>query len=248
MSDFIKDTILIDEKLNLTMPTIGDSSLKAVMLPYYVDSNSMDLMVVMMRSLSPGGFKRTGKKMGITALTITLPEDKQITVEEAYDMLQLPAKLQRAIPFGSVMTDPMNSDETFELVLIEIDPVSLLDKKRGIVYQEKGKFEIGAIRFSDILEGINNQLIVDMKTRLILNELYIMAMEQNNRERQENIGAVGGGSNLPPGFGEQKDTVKTADIPDEVIAQNSQKDFGAIYSKASATSDTEFVPITKPGT
>lgn len=250
MTDFIKDTILIDEKLNLEMPEFENTPLNAIILPFYIDPNSMDLMVVMKRCLLPAGFKRTGRRMGISALTMELPEEEHITVEEVYARLNLPAKMQEAIPYGNVMLDPLTSTRSFEMILIQIDPIAMLDKKRGIVYQEKGKYEIGAIRFSDIMEGIATLVITDLKTRLILNELYILALEQGNNAPPQQVltdpEKIGGGANLPPGFGEQKETVKTSDIPDEVIAQNAQKDFGAIYSRAVPSANTEFVPIQKP--
>lgn len=250
MTDFIKDTILIDEKLNLEMPDFEKTPLNAVILPFYIDPNSMDLMVVVKRSLLPAGFVRTGRKMGITALTMDLPEEQHITVEEVYARLNLPAKMQEAIPYGGFMLDPLTSTQTFEMILIQIDPIAMIDKKRGIVYQEKGKYEIGVIRFGDIMEGIAGGLLMDLKTRMIFSELYILALEQgNNAPPQQALTdpeKIGGGANLPPGFGEQKETVKTSDIPDEVIAQNAQKDFGAIYSRAAPSANTEFVPIQKP--
>jgi len=250
MTDFIKDTILIDEKLALEMPDVELQPLRALILPFYIDPNSMDLMVIMKRCLMPGGFKRTGRKMGITAFSLILPEDKHMTVEEAFASLDIPANMQDAIPFGNVLLDQEKSTESYEIVLIQTDPVQMVDKKRGIVRQEKGKYEIGAMKFSDIMEGIATRLVMDIKTRLILGELYILAMEQGNRmpgqQPLTDPEKIGGGSNLPPGFGEQKETVKTSDIPDEVIAQNAQKDFGAIYSRAAPSANTEFVPIQKP--
>lgn len=250
MTDFIKDTILIDEKLNLEMPEVEQTPLTAVILPFYIDPNSMDLMVVMKRSLMPGSYKRTGRRMGITALTTVLPEDQHISPEQAFKSLNLPAEMQEALPYGNIMLNPTSTNESFEMLLVQIDPIAMLDKKRGIVYQEKGKFEIGVIKFSDVIQGIANQLIVDMKTRLILTELYILAIEQAgttpNQRPLTDQEQIGSGANLPAGFGEQKGTVKTSDIPDEVIAQNAQKDFGAIYSRAVPSANTEFVPIQKP--
>lgn len=238
MSDFIKDTISIDEKLDINLKNVEKQPLKALLLPYYNDPKSLELMVVLKRSLMSGSFQRHGRKLGISALTITLPEDKPITIDEAYAKLNLSAKLQNAIPFGSLMIDPENSTETYEMVMVHIEPPEFLDKKRGIIYQEKGKFEIGAISFSDIMMGIKNNLIADLKTRFMLNELYILATEESQKNNNSavtvgNPDLIGGGKNLPPGFGTQQDTVRTGDIPDEIIEMNSQKDYGSMYSKVS---------------
>ena len=251
MSDFIKDTLLIDDQL--PVPTgIAPSVLKAVILPYYMDPDSLDLTVVVKRSLLPGGFARTGRKMGISALTVELPEDTPITLDQAYASLNLTAKMQNAIPFGSVMPSPESSSEAFELVLVHTEPFEFLDKKRGIIHQEKGKYEIGAVKFAELIEGISGHIISDMKTRLILNELYILAIEESMKQQQGTPGnqtvgrsdMVGGGSNLPPGFGDQTDTVKTSTIPDDIIAKNSQTDFGAMYARASTNGD--FKTIERP--
>lgn len=250
MSEFIKDTILIGEKLNVQLREVEQTSLRAVILPYYIDPDTMDLVVVLKRSIMSGGYLRNGRKMGITAITIDLPEDKPITIEEAYASLNLGAKFQSAIPFGSVMISPENSTETYELVLVQTEPFTFLDKQRGIIKQEKGKYEIGAVKFSEIVEGIQNQIVNDIKTRLILNELYILAIEEgnksaNNNNGNHNTGIIGGGENLPPGFGgDNYDTVKTSPIPDDVIAKNSQMDFGAMYAKASTSGD--FKTIERP--
>lgn len=244
MTDFIKDTILISEKIDINIPQMPLESLEAVILPYYMDPTSLELMVILKRSIMPGSYARTGKKMGISAITFSLPEDKPLSIEEVWEKLNLPAAMQNAIPFGSIMLDPLNTTKTFEMVVIQTEPFEFLDKSRGIILQEKGKFEIGAVKFSDIISGINSNVFTDMKTRLILNELYILAVEESNKKQDTNNmmsgnpDLIGGGSNLPSGFGNNKpdDVIKTSYIPDEVIAENAKKDFGSIYSNVKPNS------------
>ena len=147
-------------------------------------------------------------------------------------------QIENAIPFGSVMPFPETSNKAYELVVINIAPLKLIDEERGIYYQEKGKFEIGVTEFKDVIQGIQNEVIQDLKTRLILNELYILALEessknQNTNQMAGNPSLIGGGANLPAGYGEQTETMKTSNIPDEILEQNSQMDYGAIYSKSS---------------
>jgi len=248
MSNFIKDTIEIGEKLNITLPTVKGEMLKATFLPYFIDSYSSELMVVLKRMIMPGAYARTGKKMGLTALTIELPENDPLTIEQAFALLELKTNIAQAIPFGSVMPHPNTTNEAYELILVNIEPLELIDEERGIYYQKKGEYEIGVAGFKDIIDGIQHNIIQDMKTKLLLNELYIMALEESSKSTNPNnmnagnSNLIGGGSNLPNNFGEQSHSMKTSDIADEVIEQNSQMDYGSIYSKA-YTSSGKFATI-----
>lgn len=246
-SNFVRDTKLIDEKINVSVAEVQGEMLKAAFLPYYVDPDSLQLTVVLQRTLMPGSYARTGRKMGLSVVSVELPEDEPITIEQAYEKTNIGAKMQNAIPFGSVMPRPFVSNAAFEMVLVQIEPVELIDTERGIIYQEKGKYEIGVVAFDEILSAIQDNFIQDLTTRMMLSELYILALEEaNNNNNPQNMmsgneGIIGGGSNLPEGFGSQTDTVRTGDLDDEFIAQNSQMDFGSIYSKA--TSNAGFTTV-----
>jgi len=238
-SNFVNDTVLIDEKLNIHIEELKREMLQAVFLPYFTDPESLELRVVLKRSIMPGAFNVVGRKLGLSALTVELPTDNPITIDQAFDLLNLDTRIENAIPFGSVMPLPYTSTIMYEMVLVHIEPLQLIDEERGIYYQEKGKFEIGVLDFKDIIAGIHNNIVQDLKTRLLLNELYIMALEESAKNRDPNqmmVGnkdIIGGGSNLPNGYGQKADTMKTSLIPNEIIEQNSQKDFGAIYAKKS---------------
>ena len=240
-SSFVDDTILIESGLDFEINTVKKEQLKAAFLPYYIDPESLELKVVLKRSILPGQFTASGKKMGLTALTVDLPMNEQITIEQAFEKLNLNTKVVNPIPFGSVMPDVENSSIAYELVVVNVEPLNLIDSERGIFHQEKGVYEIGVAEFRDIVEGIKNGIIQDMKTRLLLNELYILAIEESRQNQDPNNmmtgnpDLIGGGLNLPAGYGSQSETVKTSNIPDEVIEQNSKMDFGSIYSKVTPT-------------
>lgn len=244
-SKFIEDIKEIDEKLNFSIEnyTLNEGPLVAAFVPYYVHPTSLELMVVLKREIHAGSFVRTNRKMGISTLEVELPIDKPLTIEEAFNLLDLPANIQNSTPFGSVMTDPKNSTKAIEMVAVQIDPPAFLDASRGIIKQEPGKFEIGAIGFDSLLGAIQENFIQDITTRMILSELYIMAIEEAKKQEQNNDFSgghagdiIGGGNNHPSSFYEkaeqtEKSTPKTSGVADDVLQQNQQKDFGAIYSK-----------------
>lgn len=242
-NSFVKDTILIDEKLNITVETLKKEMLQAVFLPYYTDPESLELKIVLKRSILPGCYHTTGRKLGLSALTVELPADNPLTIEQAFEKLNLDTKIENAVPFGSVMPLPQTSTLMYEMVLVNIEPLNLIDEERGIYYQEKGKFEIGVADFKDLISGIQSNIVQDLKTRMMLNELYLLAVEESARNNESNQmmsgnkDLIGGGSNLPDGYGEQTDTMKTSNIPDEVMKQNSQMDYGSIYSGTSSKGD-----------
>lgn len=246
-SNFVKDTILIDDKLDIPMQELNKEMLQAVFLPYFTDPASLELKVVLKRSIMPGAYNAVGRKLGLSALTVELPTDNPLTIDQAFDLLNLDTRVENAIPFGSVMPLPYTSTIMYEMVLVHIEPLQVMDEERGIYYQEKGKFEIGVIDFKDIIEGIHANIVQDLKTRLMLNELYILALEESSKNRDPNqmmVGnkdVIGGGANLPNGYGQQTDTMRTSIIPEEIIQQNSQKDFGSIYSTSSK--EKGFKPI-----
>ena len=256
MTSFVKDTLLIAESMQsvIPKPTLSGNVLQAVFLPYYMDPKSSDIMVIMKREIVPGSFSRNGRKMGISALTVELPMDEPLTIDQAFESINkyLNVTLQEGIPYGSVMPQPVNSDMGFELILAHVEPVTMIDEKRGIVYQEKGKFEIGVVPFSDVIEAIQQGLLEDMKTRLILSELYILALNESNKEQNEgtmmsgNPDLIGGGNNISPDMDiEQSETMRTGNIPDDVLEKNSQTDFGSIY--ANTTPSTKSFTDINPG-
>ncbi len=241
MSSFYKDTKLIDEKLNIEIATISGEMLKASFLLYYIHPLSNNLMVVLKRSILPGAYSRTGRKMGLTVLSTELPEDKPLTIEEAFKTLNIPANIQNAIPFGGIMPNPEVSNAANEMVLVQIDPPEFIDDVRGLMIQEIGQFEIGVVDFKEILGAIQENFIQDAITRLMLSELYILAVEEAHKQSNGNVegtrpfqpGDIGGGANHPQTYAEDFSTgEKTSAIPDDIISQNSQLDFGAIYSQA----------------
>jgi|SaaInlStandDraft_4_1057021.scaffolds.fasta_scaffold45990_2 hypothetical protein len=242
MSNFVKDTLMIDEKIDIKVKEVKGDKLQAVILPYFVDPDSNELTVVLKRTVFPGAYARTGKKMGLVALTVDLNEDEPLTIEQVWKDLNLSAAMQDAIPFGGVMPYPETSNMAYELILIQTEPFDLIDNERGLIYQEKGKYEIGIVKFGEIVEGIQSNLIQDLKTRLILNELYVLALEESTKSQDPNHmnagneNMIGGGNNLPTGYGEQDNTMKTSDIPDEILDENAQMDYGSIYAKSDASS------------
>lgn len=238
MSKFITDTKDIDSKIKIDLEAQTQTPLNAAFLPYYVDPKSMKLTVLLKREILKGGYARTGRKMGITCMSTTLPDGDPITIEEAYNQLEIPAQLQDTIPFGSIMLDPKKTDVATELVLAQIEPVELLDENRGIVFQKKGEYEIGAIEFDALLEAVQENFIQDITTRFMLSELYIMAVEEANKqgENNESMFDQGGNSGGIVGGGEQygkidhtTETEKTEEIPDDLLAQNADMNFGAMY-------------------
>ena len=241
MSNFIKDTKDIDAKVSIKgTENIKQEPLIASFMPYYVDPKSMKLMVLLKREMLPGAYTRTNRKMGLTCLSTPLPDGSPITIEEAFKNLNIPATLQDTIPFGSVMLNPKTSSAATELVLAQIEPVELLDETRGIVYQEKGKYEIGAVEFDALLEAVQENFIQDITTRFMLSELYILAVEEANKQGEEgnsmfekggNAGGIVGGSS-----GEEygkidftEKTEQTDDIPEDILAENADMNFGAMY-------------------
>jgi len=242
MSSFLADTKEIDENIDIKTAELPMTMLKAGFLPYYVDPTTMGLTVVLKRSILPGAASRTGRKMGLTCLTTELPEDNPLTIEEVFNTLNVNATLQDSIPFGSIMLNPIATTDSVELVLAHIDPPLLLDEARGIISQAPGEYEIGIVGFDEILTAIQENFIQDTTTRLMLSELYILAMEEANNQEQnpEGLyesksaeGVIGAGEQYPQAAQSSvgKDLENTSDIPNSIIEENSQMDFGAIYSK-----------------
>ena len=239
MSNFINDTKSIDVKVSISgVENIKQEPLIAAFMPYYVDPKSMKLMVLLKREMLQGAYLRTNRKMGLTCLTTILPEGTPITIEEAFNQLNVPATLQDTIPFGSIMIDPKNSSAATELVLAQIEPVELLDESRGIVYQEKGKYEIGAIEFDSLLEAVQENFIQDITTRFMLSELYILAVEEANKqgENGNSMFEKGGNAGGIIGSGEEYGKIdhtdkpeQTDNIPEDILAENADMNFGAMY-------------------
>lgn len=239
MSNFIKDTKDIDAKVSMRgAENIKQEPLMAAFMPYYVDPKSMKLMVLLKREMLPGAYTRTNRKMGLTCLSTPLPEGTPITIEEAFEDLNVPATLQDTIPFGSVMIDPKNSSAATELVLAQIEPVEMIDESRGIVYQEKGQYEIGAVEFDSLLEAIQENFIQDIITRFMLSELYILAVEEANKQGEEgnSMFEQGGNTGGIVGSGEEygkidytEQTEQTDNIPEDILAENADMNFGAMY-------------------
>jgi len=249
-SAFINDMKEIDDKINFDPAKypVRDEPLMVAFMPYYVDPDSMGLTVLLKRELHPGSFHRTGRKMGLSTINIELPMDKQVTIEEAFKQTGLDVNVQNATPFGSVMTTPKDSVHAIEMVLVHVDPPEPIDEARCIVKQVPNEYEIGTIPFDEMLGTIQDNFLQDITTRLMLSELYIMAVEEANNQQggmdqsqfsqNSNGGSIiGGGGNHPQEFydnvesPEPDDMPKTSAVADEVLAQNAQKDFGAIYSK-----------------
>jgi len=231
MSNFINDTKSIDAKIQINVDTTSPiNPLVAAFLPYFVDPKSMKLTVLLKREILKGAYVRTGRKMGITCLTTELPEDNTISIEEAFAQLNVSAILQNTIPFGSVMINPKNNDNATELVLAQIEPVELIDEERGIVFQQKGEYEIGAVEFDSLLEAIQENYIQDITTRFMLSELYIMAVEEANKQDGEGDSIFNQGGNSGGMIGSNEpteeyskidfndDTESTDDIPSDLLA------------------------------
>jgi len=226
MSNFIKEMIELDDKIKLDrIEKVEHEDLKVAFLPYYVDPETMKLTVVLKREILSGAYHKTGKKLGITALSTILPSDKNLTIEEAFNKLDLPATLQNSIPIGGVMTNPKNSTEAYEIVLVQIDPIELLDETRGIVKQVKGEYEIGVVNFDELLEAIHENYIQDIIVRFMLGELYILAMEEANKSN-ENIEQ----NSLENEYSSIGDEELKSDNKNDNI--NTQTDYGKLYSRS----------------
>jgi len=229
-SSFASDTVLIGKGIEkeFTENDVAIDSLHAVFLPYYISPISNELTVVLKRTVTPGQYFRTGNKVGLTALTVELPMETPLTIEQAFEKLELNTEIVNPIPFGCVMPDPINSMLAYEIVLVNIEPLKLLDTATGIFKQVPNEYEIGVVEFREIIGAIQENTVTDLKTRFILSELYLMALE----ESQLNAGqSIGSGQNLPAGFGSQEGTMKTGNISDEVIKEKSKLDQGSIYAK-----------------
>lgn len=247
-SPFINDIKEIDEKIQLNESNfnISEDPLVVAFMPYYVNPNDNVLTVVLKREVQFGAYLRSGKKMGLSTINVELPMENPITIEEAWNKLGLDVNIQNATPFGSVMTSPTTSTYGVEMVLVHVDPPKFLDEKRQIIKQVKGEYEIGSIPFDQMLGAIQDNFLQDMTTRLMLSELYIMAMEEANQQAQgmgsdqfsaatnDGNGLVGGGANHASEFYEnvEDDNMpKTSNLDDGMLNQNKQKDFGAIYAQ-----------------
>lgn len=239
---FIKDTIEINNNMTLSIPEpeLKDDLLQAVLLPYYMDPDTSEIMVVLKREIMPGAYAIKGKKIGVSALTVDLPKETPLTIEQTFEKINvyLNTKMNNPIPFGSVMPLPKRSNMMYEMVLLHVEPMEMIDYGRGIIYQKKGEFEIGVSAFSDVIEAIENDLLEDMKTRLMLSELYILALQESennpnpNQMMSGNDEMIGGGNNLSQNsIIDANQTMKTSEIPDEIIQENAKKDYGSIYSR-----------------
>lgn len=238
MSNFIIDTKEIDSKISIKDTShIKQEPLMAAFMPHYVDPKSMKLMILVKREVLPGAYLRTNIKIGITCLSTPLPSGEPITIEEAFGNLNIPATLQDTIPLGRVMIDPKKSSATTELVLAQINPVELLDESRGIVYQEKGQYEIGAVEFDALLKAVQDNFIQDITIRFMLNELYILAVEEGNKQGKDGNSSFEKGGNAGGIVGAEEygkinhtnDTEQTDNIPDDILTENADMEFGAMY-------------------
>lgn len=235
---FLKDMSTINDSLgNINTDGISNTMLKAAFILYYIDPISLELCVILKREVLPGSYLKTGRKLGLTALTVELPMDNPLTVEEAFAKLDLSSSIQNIVPLGSIMTEPKTSSNMYEMVLVEVNPPIFLDSDKGLIKQVKDSYEIGAVNFKDLLATIQDNFINDILTRMMLSELYIYAVEASQQQTygdnkeigRNNNGEIGSNGSIQPDL--NRETPKTSDIPDEIIAQNMQTDFGAIYSR-----------------
>jgi len=234
MNSFIENMKKVDEEVILPENTeVIEAPLTAIFLPYYVDPNSLQLMVLLQSSTMPGAYTRTGRKLGLSCISLELPEDEQITVEDAFTKFNIKANIQNAIPFGSIMKFPKTSRDANEMVLVHIDPPEITAGME--VKADNIDGVLGAISFDELLGVIKENFVQDVGTRLILSELYIMAMEEATKSEtsEEQFGSQN--QNAYAGLlspdENQSSVSKTSDISDEIIKTNSQNDFGSIYSK-----------------
>lgn len=228
---FLKDVKEINDNLKELNVEIPNTMLCAAFLLFYIDPMSLELCVVLKREILPGAYLKTGKKIGLTSLLTELTTDKPMTIEEAFAKLDIPSNIQNIMPLGSVMTEPKTSSNMYEMVLVQIDPPKFLDSSKGIIKQVKDSYEIGVVNFKDLLDTIKDNFIQDILTRMMLSELYIYAVEESRQQEPGNINEIGRDGNPLQENNMFVETPKTSDIPDEVIAQNMQKDYGAIYSR-----------------
>lgn len=219
MSTFLRDTFEINKRLkNDIRPDIIKRPLTGYFLPFYIAQNGGDIMVVLKREIMYGGqISNNEMKLGLSTISFELPIDNKITLEDVLVMSHLDTSLVNSISVGSAELRPHYESAPIELMLIEIEPPVFKDERAGIIYQEIGSYEIGALKFNDILPAINAGLIQDLVTRLILNELYLVVQSGNSGNLNE--------FSEP----ERSNTVTTSDIPDDVIASNTQMDYGSIY-------------------
>ena len=240
MNTFLEDTIEIDKNINITPGNIKNEGLKAAILPYYIEPNSMEIVVLLKRQVTPGTVPYD-KKMSILHLETDLPMETPLTPTEAFEKLGIDADIVDTIPFGNVMPNPFNSDKAYEMLLVHISPPVYMNDTKGIIKKvsnENEKYEVGGISFTKLVEAVNAGLINDAVTRLLLNEFYIFMVEQSKNEENQNITTGEGnnyiGTNAPNNISNNintNDLPKTTDIPDEILEMNQQMDFGKIYSK-----------------
>ena len=193
--------------LELNTNNVKREGIYGCFLPYYVDPVSMELKVILKKIVALGSYTRTGNSYAYVIPKLRLPEDKNITIEDAFKQIDIGAEFNNSFLTGSVMPDIENSDKVYEMVLVQVTPPKKLNE------------EFGDIPFDELLGAIQQGLIQDLPTRMLLSELYIMALEENRAAAQEEPKEV---SDAP--------LAKTTDIAEEVIEQNKQTDFGKIYS------------------
>jgi hypothetical protein len=226
----LNEKLIIDEK-KLKRDEFDNKSVNAKILPYYIDPKTLELKIIVKRELVESGYLALDRKVALNAIDIELPIDKKLTIEEVFGLLNIEADVQQAIPVGSLMPFPKKTTDVFEMILLHISPPAFKDEKNNIVcINDKERYELGVLNFNETMDAIENNLIIDLSVRLLLNELYILATEYSENDNINQEGAIGvydETENKETFFKEiTKNSVKTTDIPDEIIEKNKQTDFG----------------------
>jgi len=145
-------------------------------LPFYIDSNTMELKVILKHDISPGAIKRLGYNVCLKTLELELPEDKKYeTIQEAVKDLDPSFELKNEYALGSLLQCTDSSDRLIENILIEISE------------PEGQRDEYYYIPFNEIPLLFQYGYIHDINSKILLNELYIITLEQSITNQQETI-------------------------------------------------------------
>ena len=227
MNTFFEDLKKINNSLKVETDNVDNKiDAKVAMLPYYVDQNTNELMVVVKREILQAAKVVRGNGFGITSLKESIDPSSKIDINDVFAKTNVSAKVQGAYPFGNIMLDPKNSNESIDMVVLQIDQPTFLDANKGIIYQEMGQYEIGALSFYEAMQAINEDFVMDATTRMLFSELFIMVLEEERKQSDNGNDVYGAQGNISQ-FTNQPSSNTMYD--EEVLAQNQQTDFGKIY-------------------
>ena len=208
MRTFLTDTIELNKRMaRKTLMQGLELEANVQVVFYYIDPKNNNIKLIMKRCLMSGIHSlRNEVYLGLMALTGKL--DDGDSIETILTKFKINSKVVAVNPLGIVMGEPETRAVFTELLLIHIEPPVFADEGANILYSDNGT-DIGVISMNDVMPAMNNYILLDTNTRLMLTELYIILQQMPPEELT-------------------KLTQPTNNITDE---DNShlQKDFGAMF-------------------